>query len=292
MGMIREVLFGKVDLDTMMTALVMGVSPEQVLFRHVSGSASGTDLADRSVLCIEVGGSGRSTENNFDHHSAPSMAEKTVNLSACAQALRRMARLVEYIDELDRGVVRAESAPWFPSLSQLVSGMLLVVKDPEQRMRKGLEILQAVLQSGIDPCGCMEPILDHVPHARWYTEQKRAHDLKFEEVTATAHWYITKAGYKLAIVETTWIGAPGALYGRGAEVVIAFNPAMELRGGETIRKFTVAGNNVSVLSALQTLSELEEGWGGPAHGTIGGSPQGKSSCLSLEEVTAVVIATL
>lgn len=295
MGVIREVIFGKVDLDTMLTALVLGLNPVESLFRHCAGSASSAALADTSVVAIEVGGSGRIAENNFDHHaSSTSLAASGVDLSSAAQALERMARLVRYVDELDRGLRRAEesSAGGFPTLSQLISGMLLVVKKPEQRMEKGMDILRAVLQAGIDPYACMEPILDAVPHARWYARAKREHDSNFESVLAEAVWHTTKTGRRLAVVETAWIGAPGALYGAGAEIVVALNPAMEITESKTIRKFTVAGNGISVLSAIQALGECEDGWGGPTHGTIGGSPRERSSELALDEVVQLVIDTL
>ena len=295
MGVVREVLFAKVDLDTMMTALVLGLNPAEVLFRCVAGSASSQALADKSVACIEVGGSGRTTENNFDHHSSStSLAAGGVDLSSAAQALERLAWLVRYVDELDRGVLRAETSveKGFPTLSQLISGMLLVVKSPEQRMEKGLEILRAVLQSGLDPYGVMEPILDAVPHGRWYANAKREHDANFAAVIAKASWHVSASGRRVAVVETTWIGAPGALYGHGADIVVALNPAMELSGSRTIRKFTIAGNDISVVPAIEALGEREDGWGGPNHGTIGGSPRERSSSLDLQDVVEVVLEML
>lgn len=292
MGTVREVLFGKVDLDTMTTAIVLGLNPAETVFRFVTGSANAQALNDASVACIEVGGSGRTEKNNFDHHAPPSLAGKTINLSACAQALERLARLVRYVDELDRGARRAEDGDGtFPSLAQLISGMLLCVKKPEERMTRGMEILKEVLQSGIDPYGCMEPILATIPEAKIWTSAKRKHDALFVEVCASAQWFTTASGKKLAVVETTWIGAPGALYGQGAEVVVCLNPAMEC-GPTTIRKFTIAANNNSVLPALQELNKLEQGWGGPSHGTIGGSPQGVSSQLTAESVVRVVQESL
>ena len=67
---------------------------------------------------------------------------------------------------------------------------------------------------------------------------------------------------------------------------------MESAGGKTIRKFTVAGNKISVTPILEKLQKLEEGWGGPEHGTIIGSPKKGSSRLDLEQVVAMVIETL
>ena len=299
MGVVREVLFGKVDLDTIATALVLGLRSEEVVFRAISGSASSQALADRSVVCIEVGGSGRATENNFDHHTSSPLGGGG-NLSACAQALERLAQLIRYVDELDRGLRRSEVVEngGFPSLSQLVSGMLLVVKDPNQRMEKGLEILRAVLQSGIDPYGSMEEILDAVSHGRWYASAKREHDRHFEAVCKQAVWCATNNGLRLAVVETTWFGAPGALYGKGAQIVVALNPEMAKRSGSgTYRKFTVAVNNsavegITVFPVLEELVKLEEGWGGPDHGGICGSSVDRDSSLEMETVVNMVIKRL
>lgn len=294
---IKTVLFGKVDLDTMATALVMGVDPLRQMFRCVAGSASRDDLSDSSTLCIEVGGSGRVKENNFDHHYGAEVVLEKISLSAAAQALERMARLIRYVDELDRGERHASEEDSrkeriFPSLAFLVASMLFSVKDPEEQMEQGLEILREVLHSGIDPYGSMEQILDAIPDAREWVRQKRMHELLTEEVCASAVWHTTKAGRKLAIVVTEWRGAPGALYGRGADVVVALNPRHDERG-KVYRKFSVAGaKGVVVTPALERISELEDGWGGPAHGTIIGSPMGESSLLPLEMVVEAVMATL
>ncbi|PJA45004.1 hypothetical protein CO174_05475 [Candidatus Uhrbacteria bacterium CG_4_9_14_3_um_filter_50_9] len=274
MGVVREVLFGKVDLDTIATALVLGLRSEDVMFRAIGGSAASAALADSSVVAIEVGGSGRTTENNFDHHSSSGLLAGVTNLSAAAQALERLARLIRYVDELDRGDRRAEQIEGggYPSLSQLISGMLLVVDSPHLRMEKGLEILRGVLQSGIDPYGSMESILDHIPNARFYAATKREHDRKFEEVCESATWYTTHAGHKLAVVETEWFRAPGALYGKGADIVVA--------------------PDLTVAPALEELARLEKGWGGPAHGGICGSPLGRDSGLEMETVAQIVVEKL
>ena len=208
-----------------------------------------------------------------------------------------MARLIRYVDELDRGERHAseerdKKEKIFPSLAFLVASMLFAVKDPQEQMEQGLEILREVLHSGVDPYGSMEPILDAIPDAREWVRQKRMHELLTEEVCASAVWHTTKAGRKLAVVVTEWRGAPGALYGRGADVVIALNPRHEERG-KVYRKFSVAGTKgVVVTPALERIDELEDGWGGPAHGTIIGSPVGESSLLPLEDVVNVVVETL
>ena len=295
MGFAREVFFGKVDLDTLVTSLVLGLNPSEILFKAVAGSVPEVKLADPSVMAIEVGGSGRVAENNFDHHSS----KGGTILSSAAQALERLARLVRYVDELDRGDRRAEHVDngGFPSLSQLLSGMFLVEENPNVRMEKGLDILKVVLHSGIDPFGSMEAILDFIPQGRIYAAKKREHDRQFEEVSKMATWFITNAGRRFAVVETSWIGALGVLYGKGADIVLALNPEMHMPDGRgSYKKFTLAVNrsvvDITVFPVLGELVKLEEGWGGPNHGGICGSPVGRNSELEIRQVIQVVIQNL
>ena len=287
---IKSVLFGKVDLDTLLASYLMGARMHEpsVSCRAVRGSAAEEELSDPTVLTVEVGGSGRVAENNFDHHGS----DATVDLSSARQVLDRLSRLVQYVDELDRGHRRHEDGCRFPSLAQLVAGMLLSVEAPEEQMREGHRILAAVIESGIDPYGSMEPILDELPDGRAWAEAKRTHDHQGAQAISSATWSTTAGGLRLAAVETEWFGAPGALMGQGADVVVCRNPA---HGDQKVSKFTVAvrrDRGLTVTPALEELRKLEEGWGGPAHKTICGSPQGRSSVLGLEGVIEIVCSTL
>lgn len=72
-------------------------------------------------------------------------------------------------------------------------------------------------------------------------------------------------------------------------VVIAFNDAFTIRGGEPHGKYTICQYQtgyVNMEGVKQDLLKLEEGWGGSP--TLLGSPQGVSSKLTLEEVYEVV----
>lgn len=76
-----------------------------------------------------------------------------------------------------------------------------------------------------------------------------------------------------------------------APVVVAYNPAFRIGGGEPHAKFTIcrheAGKYVSDWDGLKShLQALEPGWGGSD--TIIGSPQGVSSTLTLQNVVDVV----
>lgn len=287
---IKSLLFGsKVDLDTLLAAFLIGARASDapvMTLRQCRGSASAGELSDPAHLCVEVGGAGRCSENNFDHHG-PGAPEQ----SASRQVYERLGRLVAYVDAVDRGdPPRGDGG--FPNLTQLIAGMLLSVAEPKQQMEAGLQILRLIVERGLDPAGSLATLYDELPAAERWAQRKREHDAQFANVLAAATWLTTKGGRKLAVVETTWFGAPGALYGAGAEVIVALNPR---HGDQAIRKFTVSVHRelqVTVRPALEELAKCEQGWGGPAHGTICGSPQDRSSALGLEEVVRVVQETL
>jgi len=98
----------------------------------------------------------------------------------------------------------------------------------------------------------------------------------------------TRSGGKIAVVESTHRAATSVGYSL-APVVVALNPSFKQGPSEPYKKFTVcqfAGGFADIKSVLAELNELEAGWGGSP--TIGGSPQGVSSKLTIDEVVAVV----
>lgn len=99
----------------------------------------------------------------------------------------------------------------------------------------------------------------------------------------------TRSGGRIAVVESTHRAATMVGYSL-APVVVALNPNFKLGGGEPHRKFTVcafeAQKFVNIKAALTELATLEAGWGGSP--TIGGSPQGVSSTLTIDSVVGVV----
>ncbi len=334
MAFSRVLVGPKVDLDVITTAYLFGVSREDKVEVIRSGHADEADLVDFSVLCIEVGGEGRASAFCFDHHAIGGPQE-----AACRQAYGFIETLsfsvpgkkyslspspvdwdfagmvVAYTEVLDtRGgeALRQEADrmgipkdEMFPTLSDIISGMLLTVRDPVQQLYAGVEILRRLETAG----------WDEVHHSRFgeyldtkpleedfiplfgpirldefapYVEAKKENQRLLAETLECAVWSETASGLKLAWLESNFFGAPGALYAHGAEVVVVFNPAF---GQPPVPKFTVAGNNIVVLQALEKLNALESAWGGPATGTIIGSPR-EGSVLTLERVVEIVRQTL
>lgn len=138
-----------------------------------------------------------------------------------------------------------------------------------------VRMMRAWLENGVEPAGYRE---------RWLAEQA-------EIAAALADGRIkvrTVADGRIAVVESAHRSALSIGY-RLAPMVVALNPAFRFAGGEPHRKFAVCQftpNWLNLKAALSELSELESGWGGSP--TIGGSPQGISSTLTVEQVAEVL----
>lgn len=110
------------------------------------------------------------------------------------------------------------------------------------------------------------------------------------------------ASGKVAVVESTHRYATEIGYQRGAQIVVAYNPRMLVDFRDpakgTYRKFTICRYNEFIPFDLteirEELNELETArcddgltWGGQVN--IIGSPQGRSSALTKEEVVGIVV---
>jgi len=310
----RKIVIGpKVDLDVCGCALIrlLGgtfdaldeVSMEN-LFPNIpvevvsQGQASPADLDDESVLCIECGLDDMdwADKENFDHHiengpenSATMQAFDHVDflldhkpIAVSHQELvedfrKAYGSLAEYIDLLDtkgpEALRHRQKQVRFPTLSDVFAGMLLTERDPVKQFHEGVRILYNIN----NPFGTIDGFDQ-------YAKAKADNDRQLALAVKRAKWTITKTGHKLAYLETDFYGAPGALYGRGAEIVIAYSPKF---GNPPVPKFTIAGNSIRVNGLLPLLDAQEEGWGGPATGTIIGSPRGGSK-MTLKAVLKIV----
>lgn len=311
-----RVVVGKIDLDTIGAAWLLGVSDADDI-RVVRGEASAEDLADPNVVCIEVGGSGRVEERNFDHHgessedlpSATKQVSEEDSVQGCVESdwkriergfskpdvqvgpslIPPAQRIIEYINIFDiQGPeeIRRLSSGEPPFLSDIVSGILLVKRDSREQLLEGVRVLQLLAASGIDPFGSVQDLVEEHPDLSGYVEAKAENNRRIAEALENASWGFTRSGLKMAWLETSFPGALGALYNSGAQVVVAFNP--DLKG---VRKFTIGGNGVRVSSIQPLLNEVEEGWGGPGSGTILGSPK-EGSVMELSEVVRIVMDNL
>lgn len=285
-----RVVIQQVDMDTCLAAFVLGVSNQDQI-EMVQGGAAPEDLADPSVLCIEAGGSGQVHLNNFDHHDTPLPLPP-----ACRQALTAagridpaICRLVDYAAVLDTAGPSAlprSPEPGFPTLSSVFSGMrFFLERDPKEQLRAGLAILGTVVEQGIDPFG----LIPERPEWGAFLQAKRRERDAIEWVKAEAEIFSARSGRRVGFLQTDVKEAPGALYGLGCEIAVAYSPRFTPpSGGAPICKYTIAGNNgIRVDHLLPHLNALDPGWGGPAHGTIIGSPR-RGTPLSPEAVKRIV----
>jgi len=98
----------------------------------------------------------------------------------------------------------------------------------------------------------------------------------------------TRSDGRIAVVESTHRAATSVGYSL-APVVVALNPSFKQGPGDPNKKFTICAFEAKfadIKSALAELATLEAGWGGSP--TIGGSPQGVSSTLTIDQVVEVV----
>ncbi|MBU0568057.1 hypothetical protein KJ693_07665 [bacterium] len=276
----RRILIQKSDMDTCLCGLILGISRNDEVV-GIQGEAGKEDLENRDIVCIEAGGSGQVGLNNFDHHNTaedlPPACRQAFELKGGNNALERLVEYVATVDVDPTSLPRAD----FLTLSNVFSGMLLSVKDRREKFFCGMDIFQRVLGLDLDPFGKMPELLE------WKTwiEVKKREKERLSEVVKKAEFFESRSGLKIGFVETDVIGAPGKLYGLGCDLAIVYCPNF---GTPPIRKFTIAGNNSRrVDHLLPVLNELEPGWGGPAHGTIIGSPR-EGSLLSSEDIIKLV----
>lgn len=292
----KKVVISKVDLDTTLTAYLQGVRSENMLVEVVRGSATGKDLADPTVLCIECGGTGRVIEGNFDHHGGgeETRAASTQAFEQMMLWMRKIQPLVQYVAEVDCGTLTRHERADGPSLVWLFSGMLLSIKKTEEQLQAGLKLLDAVIILNLDPYGSMSKVISALPEVKTWFQTKKDHERWAKQVAAQVQWFESPSGALIAAVETTWFGAPGLLSGlkdaegRSADVTVSLNSAHQ-QGGKVYRKFSVTSRKHSLRPVLEELQKTEPGWGGPNHMTIIGSTLGEDSLFSLEEVVQVVV---
>lgn len=279
----RAVVIQKPDLDTCLAGLLLGAERVTDL-RVVRDLADPVDLRDPAVLCLECGGSGAVVAGNFDHHDTTEALPP-----ACVQALATVGgdaatrRLVAYVAAIDTAALPPAVVPP-PYLSGVFAGMLLRERDPAARFRSGLTLLRRALDLGLDPFDTMPA----QPEWRDWIAAKEKNDAGVRAVAAAARILTTGSGRTLGYVETTFYGALGALYAQGCDVAVAYNPRF---GDPPAPKFTIGTRGLPLDDVRAALVALEPGWGGPAHGTVLGSPRAGSR-LGPDAVLTVLVATL
>jgi len=122
----------------------------------------------------------------------------------------------------------------------------------------------------------------------WYREKVEKERLEMIEALESGQIKCElRSNGRIAVVESSHRSGTAVGYCL-APVVIACNPDFK-QGSVSCRKLTICAYQskfADIKSALAELNELEPGWGGAT--TIGGSPQGVSSELTVDQVVMVL----
>lgn len=261
------------------------------------------DLSAIEVVTALLKGKAQAATVAPDLDSLGSMAvlEIAMDLIQRARALEgeilKRIELIGAADRFERGgwpgirPLPTKENAWFEtsaaSESRPLAAIAAVVKDHTLPLKERVRLLKIWLATGEEPAAYRERV--EIERLNMITALGQG-DINITEVIS-AH---------LATVVSTHRAGIGLGYHR-APVVIALNPAFQIKGGEPHAKFTVAQftedyvdlqtvmlrlNELEAAARNLELAELKNRWGGsPA---IIGSPQGENSELSLAEVTTVV----
>ncbi len=153
--------------------------------------------------------------------------------------------------------------------------MAAAIADFKVPLAARVEVMIAWLLTGKEPAGYRD---------RWLAERK-ALAVAIADGTINA---TTVADGKIARVVSTHRAATSVGYCL-APVVVALNPSFSFQSSPAHAKFTICqftAEYVDLKAALAELAGLEAGWGGSP--TIGGSPQGVSSTLTIEQVVGAL----
>lgn len=278
-GEFKKIIIRKPDLDTCLTALVMGVDDDSSV-KIAPNGAEDAELRNREILCIESGGSGMIQWNNLDHHHP-----QIYYPCACVQAQEvtrkispKLHHLIKYVSMIDEGRPINPPVP-FPSLSSVFSGMILLTPDRKTAFTKGIRLLKLVLSKSLDPFQPMPSFEE------WqsYIKAKKRNRLYLEKDLAGVLCLRGKKGTSIAYLKSRSVGGSAELYRQGFNVVVMHNPVLVDYPGI---KYTIASQIVQVTGLLGRLNSLEQGWGGRSN--IIGSPAGGST-LAPEKILGLVV---
>jgi hypothetical protein len=163
----------------------------------------------------------------------------------------------------------------FPQDSQELSAIASAVSDSGLPLGMRVSILKEWILTGDEPVDYRKEVEKN--------RKELAHAIDNGEIKIS-----TIAENKIALVESKHRAGTSVGYTQ-APVVIVLNPEFSFHGNDPVRKFTISQfehGYVDLKAIFAELNEIEPGWGGSP--TVGGSPQGISSDLTLNQVAQVV----
>lgn len=286
----KRVLFRKVDLDTLVAAYIANCSEENDIKKVYM--ASDEELLDSTILCLEVGGSGQVIYNNFDHHD-PLIPYPPASFQAwlkfreifwkeeLSTKVNYLYRLVLFTTCIDEAIPLQLKNP---TLSSLISGLVLVEKNEELAFRKGIRLIEAMVNCNLDPFGELDIIklsrVSKLPINEYLSAKEENIKKLLSDLAKVNFYWSVKKKLRVAILITEAIGGLKYLTEQGADIAVVFCPS--------VKKYTIASHKVSLITLLQRLKEIEPGWGGRS--SIIGSPF-EGSILTPDKLINIIITT-
>lgn len=267
----------EVSIPVLAERCALNIDPQ-----HSGGDASRTAIEEALTVELPPEGATLATiRTDLDSVGAMVVLALRAKGESLKPAMERI-RLVAESDKFAHGSwpgkcpLPSRENPWSkasdkPSLAAIAAA----ISDFRVPIEKRVQLMNRWLLTGEEPVKYRQKV-----------EQERMEMISaLENGTIKVH---EAADGRIAVVESTHRAATSMGYCI-APVIVALNPAFRFQGSEPIRKFTVCQFKIGYMnlrSVFADLSELEPGWGGSP--IIGGSPQGVSSTLTVEQVVEIV----
>lgn len=277
--MIKQINFLKADLDTVSTAAMLTDCLDNLQIKRLENKASDSDLKDSSILCIECGGDGLCTLNNYDHHKNDCLSCATVQAFNMIGAPERFLQFVDHVSYVDTNT-RLCNTP-LPlnksgnSVSSLFSGMLYLYLDENERFTKGYELIKTILSSD-DLLNSVWNIPLLSDNFKRYANAKSTMQQLLSDELCKAKIFCIE-GYQVMLLHSELAGIHGLLKRNGAAISIAIN--------DNLHKISISFTKQTLPLAkfiLEKLNRIEAGWGGHVDKGIIASPYQGSSLTDIE----------
>ena len=279
----RHFAFQKPDLDTVLTAWILGFRPEDKLI--LASNANNREmLSDQSIICIECGGSGQVDMGNFDHHD---MRFKLP--CACVQAYSWkgisdlvLYRLVKYVQAVDEGIRHCHLGRSVSDIhfSGIYSGMLLTHSNSLfSQFYRGIDLFQFAYQNRIDPWNPQS----NIPEWENYIQAKKKQYRQLKRYASHAIVLKTISGIRFGYLKAPIPGIHALLRRLGCKISIA----QGLNQYNNRYYTSISSHNLNMTVLLPALLKKERGWGGPDHGRIISSPK-SGTTLSEKDIINMV----
>lgn len=282
----NELLFRKSEAGTLGIEMTLPAYKDMCTLGNIDPQHTGGDitraaideainfpLPEKGVMFVTV----RPDLDAFGSMAILSLRQKGCKLNS--DILSRV-KMISESDTFANGPWRAKSLP----SSELLD--LSVDKNPLSAIAAEV----ADFKKGVaDRIKSVEKWLETGEENEAYRAQVNNSELDSIKALESGDIKITQAAFgKIAMVESSHRSGVSMGYCL-APTVIATNPKFSFNGSKPIVKHTICQHelgHVDLVSVLKELNEIESGWGGSP--TIIGSPQGKSSEVSVEKLSEIV----